>query len=512
MMELKKNNLHTLSEVSKTNQSQIFDWDIIVPDSKPDVLEIINTDGTVTITGKEIMQDRAVLNGNVRISILYIASKDDKCIKAIENIQPFNFVLELKDIRQNMILDLNCKVNKISSDLINSRKINTSCLLDFSGVAFYNNEMSFIDSIDSCDIVGRKEHIVTQKIKECFFKKILFDDNIEVPVGKPSIMELLKIKYDFINKEVKFVNNRIVLRGAIRVTTVYLCNTDSDCTQYMVNEIPVNEVVECNGVNEDIVCDYDVLINNFNYMLKGDGDSEIRTMKICGDIALEGKIYDEIDISPVVDAYSLCSEINVTKNIFAYDEILNDFSGKITIKDNILLDNKNEIQKVLLMNTSEKIDSIKYSNGKISIKGNLLCGFLYASQEDLVCFENKIIPFEHAILCDIIKEKIIFDIKTENVSFSYNIISASEIEVRVNIEYKIKVKCTVQKEIVEDIEVANEDMKKNINRGITVFFCDKDEKLWDIAKKYKKTVDDIVMINELEDYDIVKKGTKIIIP
>ena len=70
-MNFQNESIKNLKSKSKTNQSQNFDWDIIVPDSKPDIKSIITTDGVVSITGKEIMQDRAVINGNVKLTILY---------------------------------------------------------------------------------------------------------------------------------------------------------------------------------------------------------------------------------------------------------------------------------------------------------------------------------------------------------------------------------------------------------------------------------------------------------
>jgi len=59
-MNFQNESIKNLKSKSKTNQSQNFDWDIIVPDSKPDIKSIITTDGVVSITGKEIMQDRLI--------------------------------------------------------------------------------------------------------------------------------------------------------------------------------------------------------------------------------------------------------------------------------------------------------------------------------------------------------------------------------------------------------------------------------------------------------------------
>ena len=511
-MAFQKNNLKTMNIVSKTQHSQIFDWDIIVPDSKPDVSEIISTEGIVNITGKEIMQDRAVLNGNVKITILYLASKNDKCIKSIECIQSFNYVLEIENLRQNMTLNIECNVNKISCDLINSRKLNVNCLIDFSGCALEHSEIIYLDSFDEENLICKKETIRTQKIKKCFANSISIGEEVDVPVGKPSIMEILKIKCDIINKDIKFVNNKIVLRGILKISTVYLCDSDTDCTQYMINEMPINEVVECEGIEEQSICEYDVAFKNFNYFLKDNSENEMRIVKISGDIVIDGKIVEEIEISPVVDAYSLCDELDVSKVAFNFEKTLGIESGKITIKDTVYVNTNKEIQKLLLVDTHEKIESIKYINGKISVTGNVLCGILYTSQDDLIYYKNNIIPFEYSMPNDEFYKDAFFEIKTEINNSSYNIISGTEVELRVNIDYNLKVKTNLSEDIVENIEVKSKNSDKKSNHGITVFFCDKDELLWNVAKKYKRTVEDIAFVNELENTELVKKGTKLLIP
>ena len=45
-----------------------------------------------------------------------------------------------------------------------------------------------------------------------------------------------------------------------------------------------------------------------------------------------------------------------------------------------------------------------------------------------------------------------------------------------------------------------------------MFFCNGGETLWDIAKKYKTTCEDIVLANELEKGEKITKGMKLLIP
>lgn len=510
-MEYQKENVNILKNVSKTSQSKNYEWDIIVPDSKPDIATIVSTDGLVNITGKEIMQDRVVIDGNVKITVLYISSDETKSIKCIENMQNFNCVLELKDLRQNMELNIYAFINKISSNMLNSRKINVESIIDFHGTAYDNEEISYIEKIDEEKIEYKTKEIKTERLTSCFENHFTFNENIEVPLGKSSINEILKIKPEFLVKDIKCSNNKIVLRGELCFSTVYLSETDDDPIQFMTNEIPINEIIDWKDISEDSIFDYDIFINNFNYILRDNSDGEKRIVKVCGDVSVKGRTYEELLICPVVDAYSLKNNLNLQKSMYDYEEILNRLSGQFSLKETVSFNNSKDIQKVLHLEMNEDVDSVTMTSGTIKIRGNIAVSTLYLSTDGEICMAKSLVPLEYNVNTDVDSSEALCDFKLQIDTYSYNIVSSDEINLRINLSYKIIIKKHISQEIVQSIECDNSSCNCD-KHGITVFFCDGNENLWDIAKKYKTTVNDIALANELDDSVIVKKGMKLLIP
>ena len=50
------------------------------------------------------------------------------------------------------------------------------------------------------------------------------------------------------------------------------------------------------------------------------------------------------------------------------------------------------------------------------------------------------------------------------------------------------------------------------NGGLAIYFCDGNESLWEIAKKYRKPMQRLMEINELNGENDIKKGMKLLIP
>ena len=181
------------------------------------------------------------------------------------------------------------------------------------------------------------------------------------------------------------------------------------------------------------------------------------------------------------------------------------------MKETVTFNSLKDIQKVLLLEIKEDVDSVTITSGVIKIKGNIAVSMLYISTDGEVCMAKSLVPLEYNVNTDVDSSEALCDLKLQIDSFSYNIVSSDEIDLRINLSYKIIIKNHISQEIVQDIECD----KTNCNyekHGITVFFCDGNENLWDIAKKYKTTVKDIALANELDDNIVVKKGMKLLIP
>ncbi len=48
--------------------------------------------------------------------------------------------------------------------------------------------------------------------------------------------------------------------------------------------------------------------------------------------------------------------------------------------------------------------------------------------------------------------------------------------------------------------------------SITIYVVQQGDTLWKIAKRYYTTVDNLVLINEIDNPDVIKPGQKLIIP
>ena len=82
-VQVSKENICINKLVAEKKELVFVHNDMIVPDSKPDILNTINISGNVCIYKKEIMDDKVKIDGNINTYIMYLPDSKDDNLRAI---------------------------------------------------------------------------------------------------------------------------------------------------------------------------------------------------------------------------------------------------------------------------------------------------------------------------------------------------------------------------------------------------------------------------------------------
>ena len=109
--------------------------------------------------------------------------------------------------------------------------------------------------------------------------------------------------------------------------------------------------------------------------------------------------------------------------------------------------------------------------------------------------------------CDPVNSPVQIDAKAVVKHISYNLNSGGDLELRCILE--IDAKLIRKLELSNIVEINTEEKAKR--SGIIIYFTKNGESVWDVAKKYRVTQDEIKRFNSVED-DRLNAGTKLFIP
>ena len=141
---LVKENLKLDRMVGSENVHANVESGIVVPDSKPDIHNILSTEGNVDITDKEILQGKVVVDGTVNYKVLYTSNDPDKLLHSMNASANFTQNIEMENIEGSMVPEVNCNIEHLDLSIMNERKINAQTILNINGKVFKTEEIEVV--------------------------------------------------------------------------------------------------------------------------------------------------------------------------------------------------------------------------------------------------------------------------------------------------------------------------------------------------------------------------------
>lgn len=504
--------------VGKERSQILIEGDIIVPDTKPDMERVLQSDEKVCIENFDIINGRISFKGKLDIEIIYISKSGEKPIHSIIYSNPINDFINIEDIEKGMLCNVSCDIENIEYKMINDRKLSFRAVLNVLGKAFSQVQENIITDIT--DIPEEQKIKKNFKINEIVLKKndrFIIREEIHIPSGKPNIGEVIQCSIDICNKEVKTLNGKIGISGDFVLTTLYKSDLSESIIEFIETEIPFNGSVEAENVKEGMMADASIIVQDKYIKVCPDGDGEDRVIEVEICVGVFAEVSNEKEISILDDAYSIEQNLEILEKEVEYPAFLCRNKSQFPIKEVVSIDeDMAKVLQVFKVSGKQHLDEVKIINDKTIVEGIIDVNILYIASDDEMPIHccNTIIPYRQTIETKGTKENqdIDYEIKVSLDKINASMVSEKEIEIKCMLNFYICINETKKTTLIENIDFSEFDPKFfDKFPSITIYIVKPHDTLWKIAKRFNTTIEDIVFINEIEDPDKIYVGEKLLI-
>ncbi|MBE5926483.1 MAG: DUF3794 domain-containing protein [Lachnospiraceae bacterium] len=513
-MELVKSNVH-MSRIKDNKMIQItLDDDFIVQDVKPDIDRIVGNKTWITIDSVKLLDGKVLVKGKLTYKILYV-SLESVAVSCMEGNIPFDEVINVEGIEENDVINVDYALEDVSISIINSRKINVRAIVTFMASAedIYDEDAIIdISGNEDTDYIKRP----LQVMKMIVSKKDVFrvKEETEVPMGKPNIGKLIWSNMDARNVQTKLQEEKINVSGELLMFIMYEPEEEHMPLQWFEKTIPFNGSLDVAGVSSDMIPNIDLKLVNTQPEIYKDYDGENRLIRTDASLDMDIKVYNEEKIEIITDIYSPYVNYKIQEKQGCFENLLTKNQSKYKLAERIRMEiDENHILQICNVSGNVKIDDTIVVQNGINISGILEVNIVYASSNDKQPIGNEtvIIPFEHNIEVMGIDENSKYYIKTYLEQLTADMVSSDEIEIRASIMLDTLVVNPIYENVIVDIkeEPLDMDIIKNMP-GMVVHIVEEGDTLWNIAKSFYTTVDNIKKINNLQS-DLIYPGDKLLV-
>lgn len=502
VLETAKNQICINQIVGQKKETITVEGDVIVNDVKPDVLNIISSNGTICVYKKEIMDGKIRIDGTVNTYVIYLADDENGSVRSLNTNLDFTQFIDVENCKQNMTLDEDISIKNFEWKVLNGRKINIKAFIEINVRVYSNENFEFITNLNNDEdiqVLNSNEKIISlvgEGSNKTYAKDTINLDEID------DLAEIMKVEIRIINEDIKTSYNKVLSKADADVNIMYL--TEDNRINNVRSLIPIMGFVDMPNINENCMCHAKNRLKNL--VVKPNNIDE-HSIYIEAEIELTCFAYEARDIEIVEDLYSLTSDMN-----FNTQEINTMIDKKQTKEVYNVREELNipEIHNEKICGTSIKpiITKQTIRRDKVIYEGEIIVELL--SNNDSVTSKNINLALNFEANIDGVGEnsKVETSIKVKNEDF----IIRDNGNMTINIELEFIIDSVNTKSINVINEISIEENRQNDIYSMVIYFVKPGDTLWKIAKHFRSRIEDIARVNNIENENLIHTGQQLYIP
>jgi hypothetical protein len=515
-VELIKKNFHMLHRKSEAVNQVTFDEDYNVPDAKPDVGRMIQKKGEVIIDEVAVSEGQANIRGNLKFYLLYVSDGDGSRVFSLWGELPIDEILHLQGLESGDKICLKWEIEDLSLHVINSRKLNVKALISFEAAVDELAQIQIPTDVKEGEGVSKK----TKNIRVLglgVHKKdtMRLKKEIALASNKPNIHEILWNDIEVRGLDIRAGQDSVIVKGELFVFALYSADDANDPLQWVEQAIPFTQDLGCPDCTQEMIPNIEASLQHTGAEVKPDVDGEERILQIEAVLELEMKIYREGEYTLLQDVYTPQIQCIPLRKKEVLESLLVKNYSKCRITERAALqETQGKILQICHSDGTVKLDETRAVEDGIQVEGVIHIRILYIVSDDDMPFYamETAVPFSHVVEARGIDASCRYYLRADLEQLSTTMADSNDIEIKVVLNLNALVLNCMEENIITAVEEKEVDReKKNRMPGIICYQVQEGDSLWEIARNFFTTMEEIRELNQLEGEELTPQSSLILV-
>ncbi len=500
----------TINEVAYDGcVQQPVSCDLMLPDYCPDILRVLRCDIDAKVTSKQIIGEKLVIDGTANIKLLYI--DDAKLLRSHEHKLPFDVGIELKNAAEGAAAEVKVITDYVNCRPVSQRRLDIKGSLSVCAMVTAPKTEQVVAEVSGMNVEVKRKMEKVSRVVASVTHAFTVKEELEVSYGKASVASVVRANGACVVTDTKLIANKIILKAELSGHILYLGDDKTGSAEKMEFTLPVSQIVDANGVTEESQCRLNLNVGGITTEVRGNNDGEARVLALNIDVVCNAVAYQNAEVPAITDLYSTKYKSTFSAKPVTFEKLAAVIGNEYTYKTTYdLPEAKNG--DVLDVWSDVVIKSSKVENGELIVNGNVKSSMLTLQDNDENgCYERGS-DMEYRVRVDSNDPNLMAscDAAVKNTQFTMS--GKDKIEVRVTLFINASVFSRSKENVVTDVAVNENEVKKtNESAALVIYFAEANESVWDIAKRYNTSANQIANSNELTG-DAINERCMLLIP
>ena len=271
---------------NSTNPAQcqvILREQLDIPSGKPTIGEILKTGAAPNSLEIRMVDGKAVVKGQVKLSTLYGAEDEEGSIQYMEHILPFSDVFDVEDSVDDMDGDVDYSVSDMYVEIREDSDGEARCLgVEIVLDAFIKGtETMEIDAISDAysldgDVEIEKQGYNIEQLIDNLTAQVSHKDRLSIPSGMPPAAQICDVNSSAKVNRISVEDGNIVVAGSVTANMLYMTEDGNTPVASMGHTSDFTHTFDCPKIGNDCACDAKVVVDHASYNMNGSDEIELR--------------------------------------------------------------------------------------------------------------------------------------------------------------------------------------------------------------------------------------------
>lgn len=268
-VELIKKPVNVYQTIDEQQKEELIETGIIVPDSKPDVMEVLVVDADVNVKAREKTGKVMEVGGEINYQVIYRADNQNQDLETINVKAPWSVSCNYPVREEDVYTLVRSSVEHTDVEIANGRKLNAKSVLKLNVKYLMETSIEAGEMLSGDQVYQRSDTREISVLEGVGERMVNVSENVELPEGKPEIQEILYCNSNL--KDLK-VHENMNMECVLELDFLYRPNNDDKDVENIHMEFPVNKNLE---------------IENFNYS-EANVNANVKSVSVKPDEDIDG--------------------------------------------------------------------------------------------------------------------------------------------------------------------------------------------------------------------------------
>lgn len=477
-----------------------------LPDYLPDINRLLKVSAKIGESSKYLSADMLEYDGKLKFYIVYATS--DGNIRSAEFGTDFSGETAVSGAAGDCDILFEPGIANVSCRLQNPRKLTAKAkIIAKASVLCRTSTMPAISgrltSEEEAALQYRNRTV--ESICETTAEELStpISEDLEIDASMPAIEDVIAVELDPYITDMRAGENKLSYKGDIVANILYLAKTEQPAEtdnamppKYVAfsRKIPISGEIEAQGVTDSCIPFASVRTDGLEFRPQENNFGESRTVELDFDYSVFARVFCNEENEITTDMYSTDFESTEETETLEYDTVLYTKAFNFTADGSTPRDDA-DFDEIVATTATASVENAEKQGGKLVFSGTADVSVILTNGAGVYQSRNYSVPFRAQTEAGRIPDSFgyvaeAFVMSAASRLDENSIYSDLEIFIPYVIFEKHKQEMIRQSNVYKD-----QPISRKAGASLTLYYPTAEDTLWDVAKKYRTTVPEIMAAN-----------------